>query len=72
MLKLSSYLHDRTGGMIGSLSHLVREAALDAILDGSERITKASLERVDLDENAEQQNLPRARRRRARNEKRTA
>jgi hypothetical protein len=58
--------------MIGSLAHLVREAALDAILDGSERITKASLERVDLDESAEQQNLPRARRRRARNEKRTA
>ncbi|MFE7765889.1 TniB family NTP-binding protein [Streptomyces sp. NPDC057438] len=68
LLKLSAYLHDRTGGMIGSLSHLVREAALDAILDGSERITKASLERVDLDESAEQQNLPRARRRRSRNE----
>jgi hypothetical protein len=58
--------------MIGSLSHLVRAAALDAILDGSERITKASLERVDLDESAEQQNLPRTRRRRDRNEKRTA
>lgn len=72
LLKLSSYLHDRTGGMIGSLSHLVREAALDAILDGSERITKVSLERVDLDESAEQQNLPRARRRRSRDEKRTA
>ncbi len=61
LLKLSSYLHDRTGGMIGSLSHLVREAALDAILDGSERIARASLERVDPDESAEQQNLPRAR-----------
>ncbi len=69
---MPSYLHDRTGGMIGSLSHLVREAALDAILDGSERITRASLERVDLDESAEQQNLPRARQRRTRNEKRTA
>ncbi|MYY04951.1 MULTISPECIES: TniB family NTP-binding protein [unclassified Streptomyces] len=72
LLKLSAYLHDRTGGMIGSLSHLVREAALDAILDGSEKITKASLERVDLDEGAEQQNIPRARRRRARHEKRIA
>ncbi|GAA3801677.1 TniB family NTP-binding protein [Streptomyces chiangmaiensis] len=72
LLKLSAYLHDRTGGMIGSLSHLVREAALDAILDSSEKITKASLERVDLDESAEQQNLTRARRRRVRNEKRIA
>jgi hypothetical protein len=63
---------DRTGGMIGSLSHLVYEAALDAILDSSERITRASLEPVDLDESAEQQNLPRARRRRTRIEKRTA
>ncbi|MFJ9845864.1 TniB family NTP-binding protein [Kitasatospora sp. NPDC101155] len=72
LLKLSAYLHDRTGGMIGSLSHLVREAALDAMLDGTEGITRASLERVDLDESAEQQNLPRARQRRARASKRTA
>jgi len=28
---LDRYLHDRTGGMIGSLSHLIRGAALDAI-----------------------------------------
>ncbi|MFI6063268.1 hypothetical protein [Streptomyces sp. NPDC051286] len=72
LLKLSAYLHDRTGGMIGSLSHLVREAALNAILDGSEKITKALMERVDLDEGAEQQNIPRARRRRTRSEKRIA
>ncbi|MFD7836154.1 hypothetical protein [Streptomyces sp. NPDC059761] len=72
MLDLSSYLHDRTGGTIGSLSHLVREAALDALLDGSEKITKASLERVDLDESAEQQNIPRARRRRRRGTKHVA
>ncbi|MFI9765074.1 hypothetical protein ACIHFB_44980 [Streptomyces sp. NPDC051963] len=72
LLKLSTYLHDRTGGMIRSLSHLVGEAALDALLDGSERITRASLERVDLDESTEQQNLPRAHRRRTRIEKRTA
>ncbi|MGW0703316.1 hypothetical protein ACWD0A_29215 [Streptomyces sp. NPDC002867] len=72
LLKLIAYLHDRTGGMIGSLSHLVREAALDAILDGSKKITKASLERVDLDEGAGQQNIPRARRRRSRGEKHIA
>jgi hypothetical protein len=47
--------------MTGSLSHLVREAAPDAIFDGSEKITKASLERADPDKSAEQQNLPRAR-----------
>jgi hypothetical protein len=44
-----AYLHRRTGGMIGSLSHLVRGAAVDAILDGTEKITKAHLEAVRLD-----------------------
>jgi Bacterial TniB protein len=52
--RLDRYLHERTGGMIGSLLHLVRAAAIDAILDGSERITKASLEAVVLDHAAEQ------------------
>ncbi|WP_234326563.1 TnsA-like heteromeric transposase endonuclease subunit [Streptomyces sp. NRRL S-495] len=52
--------------------NLVDEAALDAILDGTEKITRASLEAVDLDESAEQQNLPRARQRRAREARRTA
>jgi hypothetical protein len=41
--------HLRCGGMIGSLSHLIRGAAIEAILNGSERITKATLETVDLD-----------------------
>jgi hypothetical protein len=72
LLRLAPYLHDRTAGMIGSLSHLVREAALDAILDGTEKITRAGLEAVDLDESAEQQNLPRARQRRTREARRTA
>ncbi|WP_405683614.1 hypothetical protein OG204_00440 [Streptomyces sp. NBC_01387] len=58
--------------MIGSLSHLVREAALDAMLDGTEKITRTGLEAVDLDESAEQQNLPRARQRRTREARRTA
>ncbi|MFI1702137.1 AAA family ATPase [Streptomyces bobili] len=72
LLRLAPYLHDRTAGMIGSLSHLVREAALDAILDGTEKITRTGLEAVDLDESAEQQNLPRARQRRTREARRTA
>ncbi|MCX4231334.1 ATP-binding protein [Streptomyces sp. NPDC020707] len=50
---LAHYLHDRTGGMIGSLSHLIRGAAIDAILDGTEQITRKSLERVRLDRAAQ-------------------
>lgn len=50
---LSAYLHQRTGGMIGSLSHLVRGAAIEAILDGSEKITKRVLETIDLDHAAQ-------------------
>ncbi|MET9881468.1 ATP-binding protein [Actinacidiphila glaucinigra] len=50
---LARYLHQRTGGMIGSLSHLIRGAAVDAILDGTEKITRESLERVKLDRAAQ-------------------
>ena len=50
---LERYLHQRTGGMIGSLSHLIRGAALDGILDGTEAITKALLDTVDLDHAAQ-------------------
>lgn len=53
LAKLDRYLHDRTGGMIGALSHQVRGAAMDAILDGSEKITKAGLDAVPLDFAAE-------------------
>jgi hypothetical protein len=49
LTELDRYLHQRTAGMIGSLSALVREAALDAILTGTEKITKTSLNSVDLD-----------------------
>ncbi|MEU9305592.1 TniB family NTP-binding protein [Streptomyces sp. NPDC048269] len=56
------YLHLRTGGRIGSLSALVREAAIAAILDGSEKITKALLDDIELDELAE--HTPRHARRR--------
>jgi hypothetical protein len=53
LLEHASYLHQRTAGVIGSLSHLVREAAVDAILDGTEKITKVGLERITLDRAAE-------------------
>jgi hypothetical protein len=49
LARLNRYLHDRTGGMIGALSHRVRGAAMDAILGGSEGITEAGLEAVPLD-----------------------
>lgn len=50
---LATYLHQRTGGVISSLSHLVRAAAISAILDGTEAITKATLDGVQLDHAAE-------------------
>jgi TniB protein len=55
LLELAPYLHQRTGGMIGSLDQLVYEAANDAISDGSEKITKKHLEAVVLDTAAEEQ-----------------
>ncbi|MGA4842119.1 AAA family ATPase [Streptomyces sp. G45] len=51
---MSGYLFQRTGGMIGSLSQLIRGAAVLAIEDGSERITRELLELVPLDFAAEQ------------------
>jgi Bacterial TniB protein len=53
LTKISTYLHQRTGGMIGSLSHLIRGGAIDAILTGSEKLTKALLETVELDHAAD-------------------
>ncbi|WP_405862108.1 TniB family NTP-binding protein [Streptomyces sp. NBC_00090] len=47
--RLDRFLHTRTGGMIGTLSHQIRGAAVDAILTGTEEITKDGLLAVDLD-----------------------
>ncbi|MFD5463042.1 TniB family NTP-binding protein [Kitasatospora sp. NPDC127059] len=55
------YLHQRTAGRIGSLARLIREAALTAILDGTERITKTTLDAVRLDHLAETHPIPRPR-----------
>jgi hypothetical protein len=49
LLPLADYLYGRTGGYIVSLSHLIREAAITAILSGTERIDEALLEGVELD-----------------------
>ncbi|MGW7095484.1 TniB family NTP-binding protein [Streptomyces sp. NPDC054874] len=51
---MSDYLFHRTGGMIGSLSQLIRGAAVLAIEDGSETITEELLEIVPIDFAAEQ------------------
>ena len=50
---LSEYLFGRTGGMIGSLSQLVRGAAILAIADGTEQITRDLLNLVPVDHAAQ-------------------
>jgi hypothetical protein len=42
--------------MIGSLLRLVRSAAIQAVLDGTEQITRATLDSIDLDIAAEKNN----------------
>ena len=49
LVKLDEYLYRRSGGMIGSLSQLLRGAAIVVIEDGSEQITKKLLDRVPVD-----------------------
>jgi hypothetical protein len=49
----AKYLHQRTGGMIGSLTHLIRGAAIRAILGGQEAVTRPLLEAVRIDHAAE-------------------
>lgn len=51
--ELEGYLHRRTSGMIGSLLRLIRSAAIQAVLDGGEQITRATLDAIDLDIAAE-------------------
>jgi hypothetical protein len=53
LVNLAAHLHDRCAGSIGSLSHLLRAAAIDAIIDGTEKITRAALDAVLLDRSAE-------------------
>ncbi|GGQ96716.1 TniB family NTP-binding protein [Streptomyces griseorubens] len=54
LLTHAAYLHARTSGRMGSLSHLIREAALVSLLDDTEKITKQLLEQIELDTTAEQ------------------
>ncbi|MFJ2864014.1 TniB family NTP-binding protein [Kitasatospora sp. NPDC087314] len=56
--RLAPYLHQRTAGRIWSLSRLIRQAAITAILDGTEKVTKTSLDAITLDHLAEQHHRP--------------
>jgi hypothetical protein len=58
LLRHAAYLHQRTAGRIGSLTRLIRQTAITAIHDGTERITKAALDAVQLDHLAEQHRRP--------------
>jgi hypothetical protein len=40
LIKQVKYLHQRTGGLISSLSHIIRAAAIYAIVEGCEQITR--------------------------------
>lgn len=53
LVALDDYLYRRSGGMIGSLSQLIRGAAVLAIEDGSEAITRPLLDIVPVDHAAE-------------------
>jgi hypothetical protein len=46
---LDGYLHQRTRGMIGSLLWLIRSAAIAAVIDGTEQVTRKSLDAVETD-----------------------
>jgi hypothetical protein len=50
---LEDYLYRRSGGMIGSLSQLIRGAAILAIADGTEQITRDLLDLVPVDHAAQ-------------------
>ncbi|MEV8517499.1 hypothetical protein [Dactylosporangium sp. NPDC051484] len=45
----AKYLHQRTGGLISSLSHIIRAAAIYAIVEGSEQITRDLLDVIVVD-----------------------
>jgi len=46
---LAGYLHQRTSGMIGSLLWLIRSAAIQAVIDGSEKVTRKAMDTIPVD-----------------------
>jgi hypothetical protein len=65
LIRLDEYLYQRSGGMIGSLSQLIRGAAILAIEGGCERITRDLLDRVPVDYAAQRATPTRRQTRRA-------
>ncbi|UAK36159.1 MULTISPECIES: TniB family NTP-binding protein [Nocardia] len=61
LVGLAEYLYQRTGGMIGTLSQLIRGAAILAIDDGSEKITRDLLDEIPVDYAATRSEPPRRR-----------
>lgn len=59
------YLLDRTGGTIASLSALMRHAAIAAIEDGSEKVTRNLLDEIETDWSAQREHEARKKRKRA-------
>jgi hypothetical protein len=53
LIALADYLHRRTRGMIGSLLWLLRDASCQAILDGTEKITRKNLDQIAVDMTAQ-------------------
>ena len=53
LVTLADYLHRRTRGMIGSLLWLLRDASCQAILDGTEKLTRKSLDQIAVDMTAQ-------------------
>jgi hypothetical protein len=47
--RLARYLHERTGGMIGSLLWLIRSAAIQAVIDGTEQVTRKTMDPIPVD-----------------------
>ncbi|MEL5961112.1 ATP/GTP-binding protein, partial [Streptomyces sp. CLV115] len=54
----AAYLHQRTAGRIGNLTQPIRQAAITSILDGTDRITKTSLDQIRIDHLAETHHRP--------------
>jgi hypothetical protein len=61
LVGLAEYLYQRSGGMIGSLSQLIRGAAILAIDDGTEKITRTLLDEIPVDYAATRTTRPRRR-----------
>ncbi|MGH3259243.1 MAG: AAA family ATPase [Streptosporangiaceae bacterium] len=47
--QMAGYLRQRTSGMIGSLLWLIRSVAIQAVIDGTEQVTRKAMDAVPID-----------------------